>query len=434
MGGGRRADLLALSALGASLLGFFLWPFLLHAEHFPLGPDGPVYLWWTRLAAHEGLGAVGERPGVPALALALGGTLRLSTVAVVSALEVALACAVGLAAAALAARATEEDEGPAAGAVTAGGAVTVGGAVTAGRVGRTAATGRAGPARGGRAAWLLAGLLSGTFAAHLAAGYLANLAFAAAFTAAAALLAGGGAVAAALAGAVLVGGGLAHPLFLLLGLAILGGAALLALRDGARREAGRLAAAGLGAGAGVLMGLYDDLDSFKVNVGVAYQSKVSYSFEVDRSILPAFDMPRQLNAGVTFYLLKDMPLRLTMDVQWIDWSDTAEDPAYGGFETLDDAVSFSMGAEYKVKVAARTSLYPRLGYRRFDAPWADKDRLPMTGRYRLVLHTKADAFSLFTFGIGIGWSSEGDKVRMLDLAGEFGGDSFNAAAGVTFEF
>ncbi|HWO71889.1 MAG TPA: hypothetical protein VNP94_14240, partial [Actinomycetota bacterium] len=81
MGEGRRADLVALAVLGALLLGFFLWPFLLHGERFPLGPDGPVYLWWTRLAAHEGLAAVGERPGAPALALALGGTLRLSTVA-----------------------------------------------------------------------------------------------------------------------------------------------------------------------------------------------------------------------------------------------------------------------------------------------------------------------------------------------------------------
>lgn len=276
MGRGRRTDLLALAALGASLLGFFLWPFLLHAERFPLGPDGPVYLWWTRLAAHEGLGAVGERPGVPALALALGGTLRLSTVAVVSALEVALACAVGLAAAALAARATEEVEGPAAG------------MATGGPMGLTAAMGPAGPAHGGRAAWLLAGLLSGTFAAHLAAGYLANLAFAAAFTVAAALLAGGGAVAAALAAAVLAGGGLAHPLFLLLGLVILGGAALLALRDGARREAGRLAAAGLGAGVATGLGLLAMLagpdpiaadtskDAFLRRAGLAAELRAAY--------------------------------------------------------------------------------------------------------------------------------------------------------------
>jgi hypothetical protein len=217
---GGRTDLAALAALCASLLGFFLWPFLLHGERFPLGPDGPVYLWWTRLAAHEGLSAVGTRPGVPALALALAGTLRLSTVSAAAALEVSLACAVGLAAAALA--------------------------------------GGGGPGRGGpvgRVTWLLAGVLAGTFAAHLAAGYLANLAFAAALTAAAGLLAGGGPAAPALAAAVLAGGGLAHPLFLLLGLAILGGAAVLALRDGARGEAGRLVAAGVAAAVATGLGL-----------------------------------------------------------------------------------------------------------------------------------------------------------------------------------
>jgi len=220
MGGGRRADLAALAALCASLLGFFLWPFLLHGERFPLGPDGPVYLWWTRLAAQEGLSAVGTRPGAPALALALGGTLRLSAVTAVSALEVTLACAVGLAAAALA--------------------------------------GGGGPGREGpmdRATWLLAGLLAGTFAAHLAAGYLANLAFAAAFAGAAALLAAGGTAGAVVAAAALAGGGLAHPLFLVLGLAILGGAAVLALRDGDRADARRIGLAALAGGAAAGIGL-----------------------------------------------------------------------------------------------------------------------------------------------------------------------------------
>ncbi len=49
----------------------------------------------------------------------------------------------------------------------------------------------AGERRGARAAWVLAGLLAGLFTVHLAAGYLANLAFAAPFIAAAVCLAPG---------------------------------------------------------------------------------------------------------------------------------------------------------------------------------------------------------------------------------------------------
>ena len=160
-----------------------------------------------------------------------------------------------------------------------------------GRIGAGGTAGRmaaADPVPVGREAGLAAGLLAGSFAAHLAAGYLANLAFAAAFTAAAALLAGGGAAAAVLAAAVLAGGGLAHPLFLLLGLAILGGAALLALRDGAGREARRLAAVGVAAGVGTGLGLLAMLpgpdpvpadtskDAFLRRAGLAAELRAAY--------------------------------------------------------------------------------------------------------------------------------------------------------------
>ena len=111
-----------------------------------MGPDGPVYLWWSRLAGAEGLSATADRPGAPALSLVLEGTLALSVVEATAALEVVLGVAVGLASAALVRR-------------------------RAGAVGST-----------------LAGLLAGAFAVHLAAGYLANLVIAAAFLAAGALL------------------------------------------------------------------------------------------------------------------------------------------------------------------------------------------------------------------------------------------------------
>ena len=43
-------------------------------------------------------------------------------------------------------------------------------------------------------------------------------------------------------------------------------------------------------------------------------------------------------------------------------------------------------------------------------------------------------FTLFTFGAGLSWATEEGKVRSLDLAAEFGGDSFNVAAGDRYEF
>ena len=177
-----------------------------------MGPDAPVYLWWSRLAGVEGLSAIAYRPGAPALSLALEGTLGLSVVQATAALEVALGVAVGLASAALVRR-------------------------------RTNAYGSA-----------LVGLLSGTFAVHLAAGYVANLITAAAFLAAAAILDGRTRRAVVLAAVVLAGGGLAHPQFLLVCVAILFVAAATAL-PGDRSEAFRLAGAAVGGGAIVGIGL-----------------------------------------------------------------------------------------------------------------------------------------------------------------------------------
>ncbi len=185
---------------------------------FPVGPDAPVYLWWMRLAAHDGLSAVRGRPGIPALALELSGTLRLSPAATLAALECVLATCIGLGAAAL-------------------------------------VRARSGAGRG---AWILAGALAGTFAVHLAAGYLANLAFGALFLAAAAALALGTSGAAIGAAALLGAAGLADPLFFVLGLVILGLAAAQAFWDerGSERppasEARRIVA--VAAGAGALLG------------------------------------------------------------------------------------------------------------------------------------------------------------------------------------
>jgi long-subunit fatty acid transport protein len=84
----------------------------------------------------------------------------------------------------------------------------------------------------------------------------------------------------------------------------------------------------LGFGAGLLVGLYDNTETFKVNLGLAYQSGIDYDFSIEPDLLPAFDMPQQFNVGVTFYLLQGLPLRLTFDVQMIQWEETAESPLF----------------------------------------------------------------------------------------------------------
>jgi long-subunit fatty acid transport protein len=194
--------------------------------------------------------------------------------------------------------------------------------------------------------------------------------------------------------------------------------------------------ASLGFGAGLLLGVYDNTKDLKVNLGVAYQSAVHFDFNNEPDLFPAFDMPQQVNAGLTLYLLEKMPLRVTLDFQWVAWSGTAEDPLFPQQPTFQDAYNYSVGAEYRVKIPGVESVdfYPRLGFRRFAAPWSDKDDLPAVGAYKLVLDTKGEVFNIFTFGLGISWASAAGKVRSIDLAGDVGGDSPNVAVGLTYEF
>jgi hypothetical protein len=199
-----------LLALTAILFVWYAAPFVVRDLHFPLGPDGPVYLWWSRLAGFDGLSAV-ARPGVPSVALTLAGAFHLPLTAVTAGLEISLGVAIGLASWALARDADAE-----------------------------------------RWTAFAAGLLAGTFGVHLASGYLATLAFAVAFVAA--IVALGRAdrrptVAAALA---LVAATLSHPLFGLLGLVILAVLVALALRE-RRDEAVRVVTAIVGAVAASLV-------------------------------------------------------------------------------------------------------------------------------------------------------------------------------------
>jgi len=201
-------DLALIGVLGTVLIRVFLWPTLRHQYPFPVGPDVPVYLWWTRVAEYGGISMASERPGAPALIGTLQGVLGQGVVGAVGGLQYALGPAIGLAAAALA----------------------------RGR-GRTLP-------RGG---WLAAGVLAGVWATFLGEGYVSNLVFAAAFLAAAAALARRTRRAAFVAAAALGGGALTHPGFFVVGAVVLGvtgvWAALHEGRFGWHTDAGRVATA-----------------------------------------------------------------------------------------------------------------------------------------------------------------------------------------------
>ncbi|HEX2031902.1 MAG TPA: hypothetical protein VHL78_10950, partial [Actinomycetota bacterium] len=155
---------------------------------FPIGPDGPVYTWWTQGAGVLGLDAVAPgRPGVPAAALVLGGALGTTPLQTVTSLGPVLVAACALAAAAF---------------------LDV--ALPPSRVRAVAAA-----------------LLTAGFAAYLAGGWLANLAQVTVFLAALAAVGTSHAswrgVAAAVA--LIAAAALAHGLFAAVALAILAGAA-----------------------------------------------------------------------------------------------------------------------------------------------------------------------------------------------------------------
>ena len=189
-----REDVIAYALLGLGLLVFFAELYPRRHWTFGVGPDGPVYLWWTRLAGLDGLSVVGTRPGAPALALVLRGTVRSSLVEAVAATAVAAGVSLGVAAAAL---------------------VGLGSA-------------RSG-ARDRRLRYLAAGALAGTFAVHLADGYLANVVQAALFLGAAALLCAGTTRAAVAAAGLLAASALTHPAFFAVSAAILALTAILTL-------------------------------------------------------------------------------------------------------------------------------------------------------------------------------------------------------------
>ncbi|MGH2657547.1 MAG: hypothetical protein ACRDIZ_12790, partial [Actinomycetota bacterium] len=199
-GGGGRGWLLAGAVLGgaaAIVLALYLAHPLISGYRFPVGPDGPVYTWLARWAGEVGLrDGPGGGPGVLALTLTLCRLLGTGTATAVTLLGPVLAAICGLASGAVIAATSGPHR------------LSVAGAV----------------------------LLTGAFTAYLAGGWLANVTMVALFLAALAALAvverSWRAVVGA--GALMAAAGLAHGVFLLIGLAIVAGVIVLHLREAAR--------------------------------------------------------------------------------------------------------------------------------------------------------------------------------------------------------
>ena len=211
-----RTDLALLGVLAVELLLFFLLPTLRRHMQFSVGPDVPVYLWWARVGASEGISLVRDRPGIAVMLPVVSGTWHLPIVAAAAGLQYAMAASVGVAATALV----------------------------------------RGRAQGGRAGWLLAGALAGVFAVHLGGGFISNLGFTLAFFSAGTALAVRSRRGTDAAALLLGGGGLVHPQFFVVSAGILGLTALWSWfrepEHGWTSDGGRVAVAV--AGGGALMG------------------------------------------------------------------------------------------------------------------------------------------------------------------------------------
>jgi hypothetical protein len=188
-----------------------------------------------------------------------------------------------------------------------------------------------------------------------------------------------------------------------------------------------------GFGAGLFVGVYTNQDDLSVDFGIAYQSRIDFKFQIDDNFFPVWDWPDMLNLGFTVKLLDRMDLRLTVDVQIIFWDAATQDDLTGAGENFQDAVNWSFGAEYYLRLTETVSLLPRAGFRIYDAPWDDKDVLPAIGRNVLSIDTNNDRFNIFTFGGTIQWVTE-NKVRAFDVGVEVGGDSPNFSIGYRHDF
>ena len=191
---------------------------------------------------------------------------------------------------------------------------------------------------------------------------------------------------------------------------------------------------GLGFGLGILVTVYDNTENLKINFGAAYQSKVNFQFQVADQLFPVWDWPDMINTGITVYALTGQSLRVTVDMQFIQWSNAIAAASNPGRDDFRNSVNLSFGAEYKLALAEKLWLLPRAGFRRLEAPWSNKDALPAAGFANLLIDTGGSEFNVVTFGAGIRFQTADGKGRGIDVGMDFGADTYNIAFGYVHEF
>jgi long-subunit fatty acid transport protein len=181
----------------------------------------------------------------------------------------------------------------------------------------------------------------------------------------------------------------------------------------------------MGWGAGVLLNIYES-DTFMLDAGVAYNSKVDFKFDLDKNIFPVWDWPTLYSTGAALYFGQGYPLRVTLDAQWVKWKEAVgdPDPTLGGFE---DTLSYSLGAEYRFDLRPTLWLFTRAGLKIYDTPWKDESSLPALGLSELLIETKGDVVEILTLGFGFYWSrktaANDTRVSGIDLAVELFGET-----------
>jgi long-subunit fatty acid transport protein len=192
-----------------------------------------------------------------------------------------------------------------------------------------------------------------------------------------------------------------------------------------------------GFGVGLLLTAVET-DTFRMDVGAAYNSSVDFHFGLDPQIYPVWDWPALASGGFAFYLGDGYPLRVTLDVQWIGWQSAVGTPA-PGFDTFRNTVSYSFGAEYRFKIGEKYRLFTRAGVKSYDTPWKSAANLPAVGFSQLQIGTKGDRLEILTLGLGLYWTrktSDGEtRSNGIDLAVELLGETnFLFGLGFTYQF
>jgi hypothetical protein len=190
----------------------------------------------------------------------------------------------------------------------------------------------------------------------------------------------------------------------------------------------------LSGGVGVLTTVFDNLSSCRIAWGLATQFPIKYDLQVSTGQAPLFDWPVQVSSGIAVHMLEGAPLRASADVQYVGWDRATDKSDLPGVPDFDATLSVSVGLEYRVDFAQDIFVTPRVGYRRFDAPWGRSSNLPAIDNRQLVIDTEGGAFDIYSAGLSVTWRTEDGRTRTVDLAIDFGGDRINTAIGYVHEF